>query len=73
MGVLSRHVSAPTQGHWEAAKAVICYLKKTIDWRLTLGAKRPRVVYWDVNNAGDVGVRWSTTDDHFLLGGAALS
>lgn len=43
VGELSRHVSAPTQEHWAAAKAVMRYLKEIIDWRLTLGAKQLRV------------------------------
>jgi len=73
VGKLSRHVSAPTQAHWAAAKAVMRYLKGTRDWSITSGAKRPLVGYSDADYAGDVDTRRSKTGKAFLWGGGAIS
>ena len=73
VGKLSRHVSAPTQAHWAAAKTVMRYLQGTRDWRIIYGAKRPLVGYSDADYAGDVDTRRSTTGQAFLWGGGAIS
>ena len=73
VGTLSRHVSAPTQAHWAAAKAVMRYPKGTRDWRMTYGAKRPLIGYSAADYAGDVDTRRSTTGQAFLWGGRAIA
>jgi len=73
VGKLSRHVSAPTQAHWAAAKAVMRYLKGTRTWCLTYGSEGPLVGYSDADCAGDITTRRSTTGRVFLWGGAAIS
>ena len=73
VGKLSRHVSAPTQAHWAAAKAVMRYLKGTRTWCLTYGSEGPLVGYSDADYAGDIETRRSTTGQAFLWGGAAIS
>jgi len=73
VGKLSRNVSAPTQAHWAAAKAVMRYLKGTRDWRITYGTKRPLVGYSDADYAGNIDTRRSTTGQAFLWGGGAIS
>jgi len=73
VGKLSRHVSAPTQAHWAAGKAVMRYLKGTRTWCLTYGSEGPLVGYSDADYAGDIDTRRSTTGQAFLWGGAAIS
>jgi len=73
VGKLSRHVSAPTQAHWAAAKAVMRYLKCTRDWRITYGTKCPLVGYSEADYASDIDTRRSTTGQAFLWVGGAIS
>ena len=73
VGKLSCHVSAPTQAHWAAAKAVMRYLKGTRTWCLTYGSEGPLVGYSDADYTGDIDTRRSTTGQAFLWGGAAIS
>jgi len=73
VGKLCRHVSAPTQAHWAAAKAVMRYRKGTRDWRITYGSKRQLVGYSDSDYAGDIDTRRWTTWHAFLWGGGAIS
>lgn len=73
VGKLSRYVSAPTQAHWAAAKAVMRYLQGTRDWALKYGDVGPLVGYSDADFAGDQDTRRSTTGQAFLWGGATVS
>ena len=73
VGKLSRHVSAPTQAHWAAGKAVMRYLKGTRTWFLTYRSEGPLVGYSDADYAGDIDTRWSKTGQAFLWGGADFS
>jgi hypothetical protein len=55
VGALSRYVSDPRTGHWEAAVKVLRYVVGTLDIGLQFGGKtRDDVGYCDVDYAGDL-------------------
>ena len=63
VGILCRHSSAPTEGHWTALKRVLRYLKGTSSFSLLLQrTEAPKVVgYCDADWAGEILSRRSTS------------
>ncbi|KAJ9512234.1 hypothetical protein QJQ45_012787 [Haematococcus lacustris] len=73
VGALARHMAAPTQQHWSAAKAVLSYLKGTASQGLVFGGNDSLQGYCDADYAGDKDTARSTTGYVFTLHGAAIS
>ncbi|KAJ9532898.1 hypothetical protein QJQ45_011004 [Haematococcus lacustris] len=73
VGALARHMAAPTQQHWTAAKAVLSYLKSTASQGLVFGGNDSLQGYCDADYAGDKDTARSTTGYVFTLHGAAIS
>ncbi|KAJ9506107.1 hypothetical protein QJQ45_016595 [Haematococcus lacustris] len=73
VGALARHMAAPTQQHWAAAKAVLSYLKGTASQGLVFGGNDSLQGYCDADYAGDKDTARSTTGYVFTLHGAAIS
>jgi hypothetical protein len=74
VGALSRFVSEPRRGHWEAAVKVLRYVVGTLDLGLQFGGSRRDVVgYCDADYAGDLDTRKSTTAYVWLMHGGAVS
>ncbi len=68
VGALACYMAAPTIVHWEAALGVVCYLVRTADYDLTFGGSSETLVgYYDVDYAGDLDLRRSTTRYVFLM------
>ncbi|MCI78445.1 vacuolar protein sorting-associated protein 33, partial [Trifolium medium] len=44
VGIVSRYLSNPGKGHWEAVKWVMRYLRGLSNLKLTLGCKKPMLV-----------------------------
>ncbi|KAJ9520488.1 hypothetical protein QJQ45_000244 [Haematococcus lacustris] len=70
VGALARYMSAPTQQHWTAARAILSYLKGTADQGLVFGELQG---YCDADYAGDKDTARSTTGYVFAMNGAAIS
>jgi hypothetical protein len=74
LGALSRFVSAPRRGHWEAAVKVLRYVVWALDLGLKFGGNS-----WDVvghcyaDYAGDLDTRKSMTAYVWLMHGGAVS
>ncbi|KAJ9524416.1 hypothetical protein QJQ45_019406 [Haematococcus lacustris] len=73
VGALARHMAAPTQQHWAAAKAVLSYLKGTASQGLVFGGNDSLQGYCDADYAKDKDTARSTTGYVFTLHGAAIS
>ena len=74
MGVVSKFISRPRKQHWEAVKWILRYLKGSSDTCLCFtGASLKLQGYVDVDFAGDIDSRKSTTGFVFILGGTAIS
>jgi len=77
VGVLARHMSAPTEAHWSAARTVLRYLKGTISFGVTFEVTESSSLeflgYCDSDYAGDLDTRRFTTCYVFLLYGGAVS
>ncbi|KAJ9524188.1 hypothetical protein QJQ45_005009 [Haematococcus lacustris] len=73
VGALARHMAAPTQQHWAAAKAVLSYLKGSASQGLVFGGNDCLQGYCDADYAGDKDTARSTTGYVFTLHGAAIS
>ncbi|KAJ9518062.1 hypothetical protein QJQ45_009996 [Haematococcus lacustris] len=73
VGALARHLAAPTQQHWAAAKTVLSYLKGTASQGLVFGGSDSLQGYCDADYAGDKDTARSTTGYVFTLHGAAIS
>ena len=74
VGVVSRFMSRPGKQHWEAVKQILRYLKGSSDTCLYFtGASLKLQGYVDVDFAGDIDSRKSTTEFVFTLGGTAIS
>ncbi|KAJ9529713.1 hypothetical protein QJQ45_014482 [Haematococcus lacustris] len=73
VGALARYMSAPTQQHWTAARAILSYLKGTADQGLVFGEASELQGYCDADYAGDKDTARSTTGYVFAMNGAAIS
>jgi hypothetical protein len=73
VGVLARHMAAPTMEHWLAAKHVLRYLKGTAELGVNFGGSKGMLGYADADYAGDVSTRRSTTGYVFTLNGGAVT
>ena len=74
VGVVSKFMSRPGKQHWEAVKWILRYLKGSSDTYLYFtGASLKLHGYVDVDFAGDIDSRKSTTGFIFTLGGIAIS
>ena len=73
VGVLARHMAAPTVDHWNAAKGVLRYLAGTNGVGLLYGKGTGLIGYCDSDYAGDVDTRRSTTGYAFVLHGGVIS
>ena len=74
VGVVSKFMSRPRKQHWEAVKWILRYLKGSSDTSLYFtGASLKLQGYVDVDFAGDIDSRKSTTGFVFTLGGTAIS
>jgi Reverse transcriptase (RNA-dependent DNA polymerase)/gag-polypeptide of LTR copia-type/Integrase core domain/GAG-pre-integrase domain len=74
VGALARYMSAPEKEHWDAAKAVLRYVKGTTSHGVVFGAGATGLVgYCDADYAGDLDTRRSTTGYVFVLNGGAIS
>lgn len=77
---LSRYMSKPSLTHWNAAKSVLRYLKKTRDYALCLGQLNDEsdeefeiIGFCDADYATDVDTRRSRTGYLFLLNGSLIT
>jgi len=77
ISMISRYMHDPEQGHWEAVKWVLRYIKGTIDVGLVFKkdstGKQECIGYVDSNYAGYLDKRWSTTGYIFTLSQAPVS
>ncbi|KAK8952543.1 hypothetical protein KSP39_PZI003450 [Platanthera zijinensis] len=77
IGVVSRFMHDPDQGHWQAIKWILRYLKGTIDVGLVYERQQSSVGlcmgYTDSDYAGDIDRRRSTTGYLFTLAGGPVS
>ncbi|KAJ9533036.1 hypothetical protein QJQ45_018125 [Haematococcus lacustris] len=73
VGALARHLAAPTEQHWQAARAVLSFVKGTAGHGLLLGESTALQGYCDADYAGDIDTRRSTTGYVFTMGGTAVS
>lgn len=73
---VARFCAQPTQQHWVAVKRIMRYLKGTVHYGL-LYTKKPLtdlcIGYSDVDWAGDINDRKSTSGYMFQIGGTAVS
>ncbi|KAJ9533252.1 hypothetical protein QJQ45_018363 [Haematococcus lacustris] len=67
VGALARYMSAPTQQHWTAARAILSYLKGTADQGLVSGEAAELQGYCDADYAGDKDTARSTTGYVFAM------
>jgi len=73
VGVLSRFMSCPEQDHMRAAKGVLRYLRGTTRLGVMYGGNEALQRYVDVDWAGDIDGRRSTTGFIFTLNGGPIS
>ena len=73
VGVLSRFMSCPEQGHMRAAKGVLRYLRGTVRLGVVYGATEPLQGFVDADWAGDIDSRRSTTGFVFTFNGGPVS
>jgi len=71
--VLSRFMSCPEQDHMRAAKGVLRYLRGTTRLGVMYGGNEALQRYVDVDWAGDIDGRRSTTGFIFTLNGGPIS
>ena len=72
---VSRFLDSPTKEHWNAAKRILRYAKKTKNARLTYhcSAQSEFIAFSDSDWAGDVSTRKSTSGFVCLLNGTPIS
>ena len=74
MGVMSRFMSRPGKQHWEAVKWILRYLRGSSDTYLCFTSESLKLQrYVDIDFAGDIDSRKSTTGFVFTLGDTAIS
>ena len=73
VSILSQFSSAPRQSHWQASIRVLRYLANTLDYGLSFRGGMELVGYSDVDWAGDIDSRRSTSGYCFMLGSGLIS
>jgi hypothetical protein len=73
VGALARYMSAPCKQHWVAAKALLRYVRGSIEFGICFASSEGLQGYCDADYAGDIDTRRSTTGFVFILGGGAVS
>lgn len=75
VGVLSKHMSNPTEQHWTAIKRVFRYVQHTTDFGLTFDGKTELRLegYSDADYGGCIDTSKSTSGYAFTLGSACIS
>jgi hypothetical protein len=73
VGLLTRHMGAPTQQHWAAGKGILRYLAGTKTFGLRFGGPEELKAYTDADYAGDRDMRRSTSGMVIMMNGAAIS
>ena len=74
VGVVSRYMSNLGKKHWEAVKGIMHYLNGTQQVCICFGSKGSDVEgYSDVDYAGDMDKRRSTSGYVFMFSGGAMS
>jgi len=78
MGIVSRYLSNPSEEHLTAVKRILCYVKGTKEYGLTLGPSDANnsfnlYGYADADWANDVDTRKSTSGYTFYAGSGAIS
>ena len=74
VGVMSKFMSRPGKQHWEAVKWILRYLRGSSDTCLCFTGESLKLQgYVDIDFAGDIDSRKSTTGLVFTLGGTTIS
>ena len=74
VGVVSSFMANPGEEHWRAVKWVLRYLRGTSDHCISFDGREGSVCgYVDVDYAGDLDKRRSTTGYVFTLAGGVIS
>ncbi|KAJ4724838.1 Retrovirus-related Pol polyprotein from transposon TNT 1-94 [Melia azedarach] len=74
VGIVSRFLSNPGREHLNAVKWIMRYLRGTSNFKLTFGSGKPLLVgYTDLDMAGDVDTRKSTTGYLMTLSGGVVA
>ena len=74
VGVVSKFMSRPGKQHWEAVKWILRYLRGSSDTYLCFTGESLKLQrYVDIDFAGDIDSRKSTTRFVFTLAGTAIS
>jgi hypothetical protein len=73
VGALARYMSAPQKQHWDAARALLRYVRGTVEFGIRFAGSEGLQGYCDADYAGDLDTRRSTTGFVFTLGGGAIS
>jgi hypothetical protein len=73
VGALARYMSAPQKQHWDAARAMLRYVRGTTGFGICFGDALGLQGYCDADYAGDLDTRRSTTGLVFTLHGGAVS
>jgi len=74
VGVVSRFMNDPRKEHWNVVKWILLYLRGTSDKRLCYGGSNNVLRgYVDVDMAGDIDGRRSTTCYVFIVGYTTIS
>lgn len=74
VGVISRFLSSPDKEHWNAMKWILRYLRGTSKMSLYFGIGKPELIgYTDVDMAGDIDFRKSTSGYLIPFAGGAIS
>lgn len=75
VGIASRYMERPTIVHENAAKRILKYLKRTLNFGILFCSDKENELnaYSDADYAGDVDSRRSTTGYVFMFGGGAIS
>ncbi|XP_066381982.1 secreted RxLR effector protein 161-like [Miscanthus floridulus] len=77
VGYISRFIEDPREDHWAMVKRLLCYAKGTVDHGIifpkTGGSRLQLTMLSDVDMAGDIDGRWSTSGVLVFLGSAPIS
>ena len=74
VGVVSKYMENPGKEHWNVVKWVLWYLRSTSDYCITFNNNNDYVCgFVDLDFAGDLDMRRSTSGFVFTLVGGAIS